>query len=57
MTQVTLVGILEYQNPCHPRYPCLKNNQKESSDRASGQPPLATQKLKNLKNLNKIGMV
>lgn len=36
------------RNPCHLRYLRLKNNQKESSNRASGQP------LRQLKNLNKL---
>lgn len=39
------------RNPCHLRYLRLKNNQKESSNRASGQP---LRQLKNLKNLNKL---
>lgn len=34
------------RNPCHLRYLRLKNNQKESSNRASGQP---LRQLKNLK--------
>ena len=43
MTRIMRILIFD---PCYPRYLRLKNNQKESSNRASGQP---LRQLKNLK--------